>query len=390
MASSGASAAPPRHPMSTTGVLPARHRLWWPARRSLMLASILAGVFLCPASPATAQGANREQRCASGDKQACCALGANDYLDKGAVEKLDRDGRPCALVCAQGYAEGCYSLGILHTIAMSPAAVGFFGRACELGHASGCAQAGAAYRFGSGVPADNARGLELYRRACTLGSVTACTDLGMLYTDGEVVPKDAAQAANWYRLAARWRRVACASGSAPDCAQLAEMLLNGEGAARDPQQAAVLFQKACDGNYPHACYGLAELYEAGQGVPRSVWNARWLRQQACRGAFPPACRSLYGPNGPPLFDWAVLIAALVFALVGAVAVRRLVAGRRPGWRLLGLALSDAAVMCLATLWTMDVGLRTLLFAAVFVVGPAWIAVALTGWIRARRGARPGA
>ncbi len=187
-------------------------------------------------------------------REQACPLSVNNYLGAGGAEQLEKDGRPCSQACAAGYAEDCYSLGVLHRIVDSSAAIGFLHQACDLGHAAGCQDLGAAYRFGSGVPRDDARGIRLYERACRLAQVTACTDLGMLYADGEVVARDHALAGSWYRQAAQLRQAACARGSLPDCSCQADMPLNGQGGPSDLAQAAALYHKACTGGYPHACY----------------------------------------------------------------------------------------------------------------------------------------
>jgi len=49
---------------------------------------------------------------------------------------------------------------------------------CRLGDAGACAELGARYLVGDGVPADAARAAELSRRACDRGIASACENLG--------------------------------------------------------------------------------------------------------------------------------------------------------------------------------------------------------------------
>jgi hypothetical protein len=54
------------------------------------------------------------------------------------------------------------------------AAAGFFGRGCEAGDATSCAQLATAHVLGRGVARDAARARQLYKKACDAGEKSAC------------------------------------------------------------------------------------------------------------------------------------------------------------------------------------------------------------------------
>jgi hypothetical protein len=61
-----------------------------------------------------------------------------------------------------------------------PLGTGFYEKACALGDADSCGNAGAIYFDGMGVPKDAAKGVLLSKRACELGDKQSCAFLAKL------------------------------------------------------------------------------------------------------------------------------------------------------------------------------------------------------------------
>jgi TPR repeat protein len=86
---------------------------------------------------------------------------------------------------------GCRQLGTLHAggIGGSPPnpklAVMFAEKACELGDAAACGNAGMNHQVGFGVPRDSARAVVFYDKACKLGETRFCDLLDRFARDAK-------------------------------------------------------------------------------------------------------------------------------------------------------------------------------------------------------------
>ncbi|MCB9526673.1 MAG: SEL1-like repeat protein [Myxococcales bacterium] len=149
------------------------------------------------------------QACALGNASACSLAGmvlASDRLgqpDLEAAEVRWTEG------CDHGDGLGCSALGMHRVRQRRPAeAPPLFQKACDAGHAPGCAQAADMHRMLR--EPDHAAAAPLYRKACEGGFAPGCLSLAELVEAGQGVPADPAEAT---RLTAK----ACALGLKEAC-----------------------------------------------------------------------------------------------------------------------------------------------------------------------------
>jgi len=128
-------------------------------------------------------------KCYRGDGVSCAQLG-RDKLSRG-----DYEGAKPALAkaCDLGYAKSCHNAGVVYYtggfgLAADPAkATSFFERGCDGGMRDSCYNAGIAYDKGLGAPKDRHKAEKLYAKSCELGFGDACNNLGYLYlSDGDL------------------------------------------------------------------------------------------------------------------------------------------------------------------------------------------------------------
>ena len=184
--------------------------------------------------------------------------------------------------CESGNALTCETIAIeLQTgLDKSPPdhglAIAFYERACALGRARSCSQAGACFEEGNGVEKDTQVAAAFYNRACNLKDGKSCWDLARLYQDGNGVPKIITHAmvlvdrgcgfkdgdsckslGDFYRdgicveqnsdRALDYYRLACEVGHGPECFSLGQLLeWGGHGISADKAQAATYYRMACD------------------------------------------------------------------------------------------------------------------------------------------------
>ena len=99
-------------------------------------------------------------------------------------------------------------------------------KAAESGDPEAQVDVGMTYRFGRGVPRDNAEAAKWFRLAADQGNATAQASLGSMYALGDGLPRDYVEAGKWYRLAAE-------QGNTASWAFMAEMYKNGFGVDQD-------------------------------------------------------------------------------------------------------------------------------------------------------------
>ncbi len=115
-----------------------------------------------------------------------------------------REWRPLA---KQGNAKAQYNLGHMYRYGLGvpqddAAAWGWYRKAAEQGNAKAQNNLGVMYRKGQGMPQDDAEAVGWWRKAAEQGHATAQYNLGSMYYSGRGVPQDDAQAHMWYNLAA--------------------------------------------------------------------------------------------------------------------------------------------------------------------------------------------
>jgi hypothetical protein len=131
----------------------------------------------------------------------------------------------------RGDAEAQYQLGIFYARRREPvAALRWWKKAAEHGHAWAQTNLGATYWRGSSVPVDYAEGVRWYRKAANQGIAFAQNELGYAYDVGKGVPQDHAEAARWYRKAAN-------QGLAASQNNLGVLYADGKGVPQDYAEA---------------------------------------------------------------------------------------------------------------------------------------------------------
>ena len=82
------------------------------------------------------------------------------------------------------------------------AAVQWYRRAPEQGHADAQSNLGWMYDKGEGVPQDHKAAVQWYRRAAEQGHADAQSNLGVMYAQGQGVPQNYVHAHMWLNIAA--------------------------------------------------------------------------------------------------------------------------------------------------------------------------------------------
>ena len=81
------------------------------------------------------------------------------------------------------------------------AAMSWFRKAAEQGHAEAQYNLGVMYEEGHGVPRDYTAAVSWYRKAAEQGDAKAQNNVGIMYAHGQGVPLDDVQAHKWFDLA---------------------------------------------------------------------------------------------------------------------------------------------------------------------------------------------
>jgi hypothetical protein len=153
--------------------------------------------------------------------------------------------------CASGEAQACFALGELAKEGSGVPqderrAATLFEAACTGGVAMGCNSLGVLYKKGVGVEKDERRAATLFETACTGKVAQGCFNLGLQQMEGRVVPRDEGRAAKLFE-------VACTGEVAQGCFNLGVLYKEGRGVPKDAQRAATLFEQACQGGMATAC-----------------------------------------------------------------------------------------------------------------------------------------
>gem|GEM_PF-37207 len=128
-----------------------------------------------------------------------------------------------AKACDLGYAKSCHNAGVVYFtggfgLAADPAkATSFFERGCDGGLVDSCYNAGVAYDKGLGAPQDRDQAEKLYTKSCELGYGDACNNLGYLYVSkGDL---------RGFSKGLGWVKKGCDAGNKKSC-QLYEFMKN--------------------------------------------------------------------------------------------------------------------------------------------------------------------
>ena len=164
------------------------------------------------------------------------------------------------------------------------AAVEYFRRAAERGHAEAQYHLGLVYDYGHGVARDQAGGAAWERKAAEQGHTGAQYRLAGSYYWGNGVPKSRFQAAEWYRKAAE-------QGHAASQYELGKMYHHAEGIAKNLFEAAEWYRKAANLGYRDAQFSLSYTIEEGGAILDRLEAMAWLHK-AAEGGYGVAQRCL--------------------------------------------------------------------------------------------------
>jgi TPR repeat protein len=147
--------------------------------------------------------------------------------------------------------------------------------AADAGDAEAQFLLGKAYWYGTGVPMDRAKAVEIYRKAAERNHPDALAGLGAAYGIGQGVEKDEKEAADYFRRSA-------VLGSAAGQMNLEMMLISGKSLERDTVEGVRWMTKAAEQGFLKAQIYLGELFMVGDsGVPRDYTRARaWVGKAA--------------------------------------------------------------------------------------------------------------
>ncbi len=186
--------------------------------------------------------------------------------------------------CLAGSAEGCAEEGLRFFKEIpdrAKDAVAVLRRACDLESGAGCTHLAFLYATGSGklVARDDRRAAPLYARACDLGDAPGCYNAGLMAEEGRGVARDISRAAARYE-------EACGMGSSTACTNLGFLAEHGRGVRKDPARAAALYKRGCDGtscqrSNLNGCVNLGRAYRDGIGVEKDAARAAPIFQDAC-------------------------------------------------------------------------------------------------------------
>ena len=144
-------------------------------------------------------------------------------------------------------------------------------KSCQLGYLPGCVGAGQAFLFGSGVPADPAKGLELLQSTCSEREASGCALLAKIYEEGMGVPVDLQRSNSYYEIAAKQEQAQTITTA---------------------QSAFVVYVDGCNRGDTLGCFNAAVMLQEGIDVDRNVATARDLLEQSCNDGCDIACERM--------------------------------------------------------------------------------------------------
>ena len=235
-----------------------------------------------------AMKANLPHLCAPQDAADCAAqcnkgnAPSCDRLGSLMASKSDVAGANTAFekACNGGHASGCANLGIglLFGSRKDPdKAIKALQMGCMGGNARACEAAGEASLSGVGAPKDVVKALKLFTKGCEGGFFTACTNAGFLYAGGGggAVARDD-------RKALEYGKRACFGGEPAACGNAGYKIELGEGVEANPVVASAFYDRSCKLDSGD-CFRAGFLLAVGaRGVPKDDAKAKALLQTSCK------------------------------------------------------------------------------------------------------------
>lgn len=159
-----------------------------------------------------------------------------------------------------------------------PAALKWYRKAAEQGHASAQINLGAMYAEGLGAARNLHEALNWFHKAAEQNSASAQFNLGVLYEQGSGDLRNLEAALLWYGKAAE-------QGYAPAQLNLGAMYAEGSGVNQDIGEALIWYHKAADQGYALAQFNLGTIYAEGQAeIPQDLVTAYvWFSRSSVLG-----------------------------------------------------------------------------------------------------------
>ncbi len=219
-----------------------------------------------------------ERACKAGYAEGCRVLGEMDDAT-WPVEQLDTF---YGDLCNAGHRDSCWRLARIYFDGIHPEPrdgrlLELFSRACDLGHARSCFEAGRMMQ-------DDAKAAALFGRACELGDPAGCSSQVDFILAGRT-PGSVKTASKAFEVACEVRESAAA------CTALAYALLDGIDLPRDAERGRKLLQRTCRDDVPDpvACYTLGRAFEEGLGGDRDRTEASKYYRWACTAGHVESC-----------------------------------------------------------------------------------------------------
>lgn len=232
-----------------------------------------------------------ERGCA--DKHAGCCLELGRLLaeGRGVTRDTPRAASLYSRTCNAEVGKGCTRLAELQLLLDEPdqkEVQRLFDRACDLGDADGCLEAGSRWAAGTGVEeASKKEALSRWEKACAGGVARGCASLGLNLVLGLEVKKDPDRGQ-------KLLLQACNASDAHACKDLGGLHLAELVPEPDPKKGVVLLENACNLGYGDGCNELAVAHaQELAGLTRDASTIARLFSKACRLASPAGC-SNYG------------------------------------------------------------------------------------------------
>ncbi|MEH6759104.1 MAG: tetratricopeptide repeat protein [Parasphingorhabdus sp.] len=217
---------------------------------------------------------------------------ATDDSSRNAIYSLARTSYFKA--CDLGAADACVDAGAYAAEGRGGAkdgalAVKYSQQACEGGEIKGCANMGVFAREGFGMATDNGIAKSYFSKACDGGVAIACSNLGTLWMDEAATAKTKTTA---FVLAVIAFEKACKGNDPMGCSNLATAYYKGDGIAKSYPSAMQFAQKACELDYANGCYTQAVMYYTGEGVTQDIFKFRIWATRACDKGHAQACTNI--------------------------------------------------------------------------------------------------
>ncbi|MEM9875435.1 MAG: tetratricopeptide repeat protein [Myxococcota bacterium] len=228
-----------------------------------------------------------EQGCRAADAACCFALARLLAEGRGTGRDTPRAATLMSQSCNADLAAACVGLAGLERKVETPdepEVQRLFERACTLGDATGCLEAGTRWAAGTGVAeASKTEALKRWEKACAGGSTRGCAALGLNLVLGLDTEKDPTRGA---MLLLR----ACNASDALACKDLGGLHLAGLLPDSRPAQGVVLLENACNLGYGEGCNELAVAHaQQLGGLTRDPATSARLFSKACRRESPAGC-----------------------------------------------------------------------------------------------------